>query len=292
MRVAVSVLSRSVLLLMLLSGVAARPASAEVDPPGFAPVPLKGAQTIRLNVLCFEHQVGYDAPATCRGTVMFHDATGRELKRGTYELAPGQTMNLQLTVPATTAAGAPIQRVAIIPCVLPDPGGVAVPSVEVFDREAGRMVLHVNPTAVRMSEFNNSLADPGSLAGFDPQPDPPVFPVATLRTDQAMRMNVFCFEHAVNVAAPEACRGTIMFHDAAGNVLKRATYALAPGQSASVGLAVPGRSGLVGIIPCIVPEPGGRAVPNVEVLDSDARLVMLIGPAATRASRLKQAPVR
>jgi len=280
------------MVLGLLCGLAASPASAEIDPPGFAPVPLEGSQTIRLNVLCFEHQVGFDAPATCRGAVMFHDAAGRELKRSPYELAPGQTMNLQLTIPANTASGAPIQRVAIIPCILPDPGGVAVPSVEVFDRDAGRMVLHVNPAAVRMSEFNNSLADPGSLSGFDPQPDPPVFPVATLRTDQAMRMNIFCFEHAVNTAAPEACRGTIMFHDAAGNVLKRATYDLSPGQSASVGLAAPGRSGLVGIIPCIIPEPGGRAVPNIEVLDSAGRLALLINPTAARASRLKQVVVR
>lgn len=291
MRGALKVLSVWIPMLMLLAG-AVNPAFAEVDPPGFAPVPVKGSQTIRLNVLCFDHQVGYDAPATCRGAVMFHDAAGRELKRSTYELTPGETMNLQLTIPAATASGAPIQRVAIIPCILPDPGGVAVPSVEVFDRDAGRMVLHINPAAARMSEFNNSLADPGSISGFDPQPDPPVFPVATLRTDQAMRMNVFCFEHPVNLAAPESCRGTIMFHDAAGTVLKRATYDLVPGQSASVGLAAPGRSGLVGIIPCIVPEPGGRAVPNVEVLDAEGRLAMLINPTVARASRLKQAPVR
>lgn len=120
MRAAVKMLSRS-LILVLRAGVAASSAAAEVDPPGFAPVPLKGSQTIRMNVLCFEHQVGYDAPATCRGAVMFHDASGRELKSSTYELAPEQTMHLESTIPANTAAGAPIQRVAIIPCILPDP---------------------------------------------------------------------------------------------------------------------------------------------------------------------------
>ena len=288
MRGALKVLSVWIPMLMLLAG-AVNPAFAEVDPPGFAPVPVKGSQTIRLNVLCFDHQVGYDAPATCRGAVMFHDAAGRELKRSTYELTPGETMNLQLTIPAATASGAPIQRVAIIPCILPDPGGVAVPSVEVFDRDAGRMVLHINPAAVRMSEFNNSLADPGSISGFDPQPDPPAYSMYTMRTDQSMRVNLFCFEHPINGVPPEACRGTVMFHDAAGNVLKRAAYTLAPGTSQSLGFApAGGRVLLVGIVPCVVPDPGGRAATVVEVSDAGGTVVQIVEPVTPRASRLKQ----
>ena len=285
-----SFVSRLLTGVALVTATGLAPAAAQtIDPPGFAPVTLKGTQIIRLNVLCFEHGVGYDAAAPCRGDVMFHDANGRELKRGTYDLEPGQAMFLQLAIPATDASGMPIRRVLIIPCVLPQPGGVAAPTVEVIDRDEARVVRHVNPAAVRMSEFNNSLADPGSISGFDPQPDPPVFGVSTLRTDQAMRLNVFCFEHAINGVAPEPCRGTIMFHDAAGNVLKRAAYDLAPGASQSIGFA-PGARVLsaVGIVPCIVPEPGGRAVPSVEVLDADASVVLQIGPVATRASRLEQ----
>jgi hypothetical protein len=143
------------LVLTVAAGLLAATASAQaVDPPGFAPLTLKGTQVIRLNVLCFDHEVGSMLPAACRGEVMFHDAAGREIKSGRYELEPGQTMFLQLAVPALNAAGDPIRRVLIIPCVVPDPGGVAVPTVEVFDRDAGRSIVFANPAAARMSDFS------------------------------------------------------------------------------------------------------------------------------------------
>lgn len=276
--------------LVLLTAAHTTVASAQsIDPPGFGPISVKGTQVVRLNVVCFDHTVGYDAPAPCRGEVMFHDAAGRELKRASYDLAPGATTTLQLAIPATDAAGAPIRRVAIIPCILPQPGGVAVPSAEVYDRDAGRVVLSVNPAAARMSEFNNSLADPGSISGFDPQPDPPAYSMYTMRTDQSMRVNLFCFEHPINGVPPEACRGTVMFHDAAGNVLKRAAYTLAPGTSQSLGFApAGGRVLLVGIVPCVVPDPGGRAATVVEVSDAGGTVVQIVEPVTPRASRLKQ----
>jgi hypothetical protein len=89
--------------------------------------------------------------------------------------------------------------------------------------------------------------------------------------------------------------GTVMFHDVAGNVLRRGTYGLDPGQSRSFEFLPPAaRSGatLVGIVPCIIPDPGGPAVPSVEVMDSDGNVVLNIQPAAARASRFAQAVVR
>ena len=46
------------------------------DPPGFGIVTLKTGQTIGLNVVCFDHQVGFVPPGPCHGLLMFHDAAG------------------------------------------------------------------------------------------------------------------------------------------------------------------------------------------------------------------------
>lgn len=133
-----------------------------------------------------------------------------------------------------------------------------IPSVEVFDRDAGRMVLFSNPAAAHMSAFSDGSPDTGDAVAFDPQPDPPGFAMATLRGDQLLRMNVTCFSHEVAGGLPGACRGTVMFHDAAGNVLRRGTYDLEPGQSRSFEVIPPvTRAGtLAGIVPCVLPEPG------------------------------------
>lgn len=273
---------------VVLAGAGFAPAYAASDPPGFAPVTVKGTQVIALNVNCFDHQVGEWPPNPCRGELMFHDAGGRELKHGSYDLQPGESMTLRLAIPATNAAGERITRVTIIPCIVPGEGR-AVPSVEVFDRQEGRVVLFQNPAAARMSAVSNGLTDPRDEVAFDPQPDPPVFGPATLRSDQVMRMNVTCFSHEVAGYPPNPCVGSVMFHDAAGNVLRRGTYSLEPGQTRSFAVVPPAtREGtLVGIVPCVIPEPGGRIVPNVEVTDGAGNIVLAINPAATRASQFQ-----
>lgn len=277
-----------VALMSLLVASAGVPAFAQaVDPPAMAAVPVRGSQVIRLNVVCFDHEVGLTAPSPCRGELMLHDAGGRQLKRETYELQPGQATFLQLTVPTTSPAGSAIGRIAIVPCVIPAPGG-RVPSVEVFDREAGRVVAFAHPAAARTSEFNNGRTAPGDDAGFDPQPDPPGFGVVTLRGDQTMRLNVACFNHEGNGEAPSACQGGILVHDAAGNVLRRGTYDLAPGQTRSFEFVPPTtRGSFAAIIPCVLPAPGGRAVPSLEVLDSTGNVALLVGPAVARMSQFQ-----
>ncbi len=271
---------------ILLLAVAAAPARAQSDPPGFAPLTLKSTQVISLNVNCFDHPVGDVPPSPCRGELMFHDAAGRVLKEGTYDLQPGESMSFRLAVPATSPAGEVIRRITIIPCIFPGEGR-AIPSVEVFDREAARVILFANPAAARMSAFSAGpdLRDGGDEVAFDPQPDPPVFGMTTLRGDQVMRMNVTCFNHDVVGYPPNPCVGTVMFHDAAGNVIQRGVYDLLPGQTRSFNVVPPtSRLGLVGIVPCVIPEPGGRAVPSVEVTDGAGGVGLLINPAASRAS--------
>jgi hypothetical protein len=259
------------------------------DPPAFAPISVRGGEVIAINVFCFEHGVGGALPTACRGELMFHDVSGRELRSIVYELEPGSSTSLRLPVPATTASGTPIQRVLIIPCIIPAPGGPAVPTVEVFDREAGRVVLFQNPVAARASALSDGTGGGGADSGAEAGSDPPAFGMTTIRSDQTMRMNVFCFEHAAGpVAAPSACHGTVMFHDVAGNVLRRGTYDLEPGQSRSfVFLPPETRLSLAGIIPCVLPDPGGHAVPDVEVVDADGSVRVLMPPAAAHLSQFQ-----
>lgn len=281
-----------VTVVVALAAAGSAPAAAASDPPGFAPVALRGTQVIALNVNCFDHQVGDYPPNPCRGELMFHDAAGRELKRGTYDLQPGQSMSMRLAIPATNAAGERITRILIIPCIMPGEGR-AVPSVEVFDRDADRVVLFAHPAAARMSAFSNGSPDTRDGVAFDPQPDPPVFGPATLRSDQVMRMNVTCFSHDVVGYPPNPCTGAVMFHDAAGNVLRRVAYTLEPGQTRSFAAAPPStRAGLAALIPCILPDPGGRVVPSVEVTDGGGGVALLINPAAARASQFESLAVR
>ena len=86
------------------------PASAQdalSDPPAFAPVSVKAGQIIRINVVCFEHEVGEFPPSPCRGEFMFHDASGHDIKTGSYDLEPGQSAALRVEVrPARPGASA------------------------------------------------------------------------------------------------------------------------------------------------------------------------------------------
>lgn len=274
-----------------LSCAAIDAALAANDPPGFAPIVAKGTQVVSLNVNCFEHQVGDYPPNPCRGELMFHDAAGRELKRGSYDLQPGESMSFRLAIPATNAAGERISRILIVPCIVPGEGR-AIPSTEVFDRDAGRVVHFSHPAVARMSEFSNGSEDVLG-DGATPLSDPPVFGPATLRSDQVMRVNVACFNHDVVGRPPNPCTGEVMFHDASGNELRRASYSLLPGQSRSFSVTPPAtRTGLAAIIPCVIPETGGRVVPGVEITDGAGGVAMQIGPAAARASLFEDAVPR
>ncbi len=285
-------IARQAAMLLPLLAVAIVPGYSQAsDPPGFAAVSTNGNQVVAINVSCFDHQVGLLPPDPCHGELMFHDAAGHVLKRGTYDLQPGESTSLRLAIPAANANGDPIAHVLIVPCVIPAPGGRAVPSVEVFDRAAGRVILFENPAAARMSEFNNSRVDPGSLVGFNPQPDPPGFGLVTLSTSESLRLTVACFEHAVNGFPPDPCRGVAMFHDVAGNILWRGVVALDPGETKSIEFTPPASrtgAGFVSIDPCWLPAPGGRGVPNIEVLDAaSGNVLLLINPAAARMSQFQ-----
>jgi hypothetical protein len=212
---------------------------------------------------------------------MLHDATGNVLKRATYDLLPGRSTFLDL--PFAGGNGNP--RLGISPCILPAPGGRAVPSVQVFDQAVQRVVRFAHPAAARMSSFSNG--SPGEGAPPSVPPDPPGFGLVTIGADQRIRFSVSCFEHPIGGFPPGPCRGEVMFHDANGEVLRSADYDVAPGESAFLAFAPPaGGNPFMTINPCILPAPGGRAVPAVEVFDrATGEVALHIEPAVPSMSQ-------
>ena len=263
------------------------------DPPGFGVMPVRAGQSIWLNVVCFEHNIGKTPPDPCHGTFMFHDAAGNTLKTGRYDLKPGQATLLAWTAPApvdsTNGGGLPF---LIEPCMLPESGGVAIPDVEVLDGNTGAVLRHENPAGARLSEFNKYFSNPALMSGFNPQPDPPGFGMVTLVLGQGARLATSCFEHPVNGIPPGPCSGEMMFHNTAGDVLKSSRYNLKPGETAFLDLLPAVQTdarGLVTIIPCFLPDVGGRAVPNVHVVNlSNGDIVRTINPAVARMSMFQQ----
>ena len=107
--------------------------------------------------------------------------------------------------------------------------------------------------------------------------------------DQILRTNVTCFAHPVNGFPPDPCRGEVMLHNASGDVVTRGSYDLQPGQSTSLIFRTPADEMRHELDPCFMPAPGGRAVPNVEVVDGvTGNTMFLINPAAARMSEFQR----
>ena len=131
---------------------------------------------------------------------------------------------------------------------------------------------------------------------FNPQPDPPGFGLVTLVVGQGIRVNVVCSEHSARLYPPDPCRGTLMFHDMAGDTLASQEVTLRPGQAASLPLSLFRESGdPVGIDPCWIPAPGnrGHAIPSAEVFNSNTgQTLLFMNPAVARLSAFAVNPDR
>ena len=88
---------------------------------------------------------------------------------------------------------------------------------------------------------------------------------------------------------PGPCRAELLFHDAAGNVLASQVVRLKPGQATFLDYRIGVRTGAlerVGIVPCIIPDPGrGRLLPTAEVFDNaTGQTAFLVNPLTPRLS--------
>jgi len=119
------------------------------EPPAFGIVSINPDQTIRLNVVCWEHDVDGMPPSPCSGELMFHDMAGNIVARRLIKLGPGGATYLDFALGPRTS---PVNLVGADPCWIPDPtSGRALPTVEVFDTATGRIARHVNPLTPRIT---------------------------------------------------------------------------------------------------------------------------------------------
>jgi hypothetical protein len=140
---------------------AVRAFNPQPDPPGFGMVGILPDETIRLNVVCYEHQVGATPPDPCRGELMFHNAVGTVLARRLVSLGPGESASLDFAITPDvnadeTEIAAP--RLGISPCIIPAPdSGRMIPSAEVISNTTGHTSLFLNVATPRMAFFDGPI---------------------------------------------------------------------------------------------------------------------------------------
>ena len=136
------------------------------------------------------------------------------------------------------------------------------------------------------------LFRPGlSVKAFNPQPDPPAFGLIGIDPYETARLNAVCavtpLPGGVN---PGPCDVTLAFLDSNGRLVKQATYALRPGQSASLDLTGAASSAVRTQVQPFVPVGGsGFVLVSVDVFDSNTgRTSALLNP--TEPKSLSRTP--
>jgi hypothetical protein len=118
------------------------------DPPAFGMVSVRSGEAIQLHAVCSEHGIGRVAPKACAAQLMLHDEAGNVVAKQDVRLKPGQGATLEYSLPI----GAGLERVGIIPCIVPNPlGGRVLPTAELVDSETDRTLLLINPLTPRLS---------------------------------------------------------------------------------------------------------------------------------------------
>lgn len=161
--------------------------------------------------------------------------------------------------------------------VAPDPSGYrprVIPSLEVFDAATGQ----------------TGVLNPGSLAGFNPQPEPPGdfnFGLFNVVKGQTARVNV-SYVDTPDGFPPGPCRVTVSFYDGDGRLVGESTQALEPGQTVQYDYQT-GGSGRVRIRASVHVEAADGSVvpcvmPSLEVFAADTGRTALFIPGAMMGS--------
>src|ERR1044072_6701021 len=214
-------------------------------------------------------------PSSFNATLSFYDAEGRVIARQEATLSQGRTSTLTYA-PLDLAPGARVSARAVVE-VAPDPSGIipcVIPSVEV----------------VNLDGSPSSVLNPGTLVGFNPQPDPPVPPDFDFGFASCLRRQTFRVSASYIDAdgfPPDPCRVTLSFYEGDGRLVSQTVRVLELGKTVSFDVPVgeiatgsrrvlrssvqveplPGR-----FIPCIMPA--------VEIFNNDTGRTTLFYPGA------------
>lgn len=213
-------------------------------------------------------------------TLALIDAGGRVVARQQVALAQGRPAALNFA-PSEFGAGGRAQLRAQI----------------TVDRDADGVIPCVIPSleVVNIDGSNSTVVNPGTLVGFNPQPEPPgdrepysefEFGFVTVGRGQTMRLNA-AFTDMDSDLPPGPCRVTLSFYDGDGRLVLRTFETVELGQTVSLDVpagelpqtvrkrlratvrveALPG-----GLTPCIMP--------SLEVFNTDTGKTSLFYPGA------------
>jgi hypothetical protein len=273
--------------LLLTLGAPVRTARAQAAPEGrtlnFSAVGVARGQAARLAVYwtrvwppdpCWP-------PGPCKtygpfqATLSFYDAEGRAVARQEATLSQGRASTLTY-VPLDLAPGARASLRGVVE-IESDPGGIVpciIPAIEVINLDGS----------------SSSVVNPGTLVGFNPQPDPPGLPDFDFGLVSAVRGQTFRVSASYIDAdgyPPGPCRVTLSFYDESGRLVAQTVRTLEVGKTVSFDApvgevptgsrrrlrasvhveALPG-----GLIPCVMPA--------VEVFNDDTGKTALFYPGA------------
>jgi hypothetical protein len=213
-------------------------------------------------------------PASYRMSLNFTDEVGNVVATRAMTLTPDKGAALVYAPSSFRADGRATVRANIV--VEPEAGYVPllVPTVEVIDPTSGQ----------------TSIINPGTRAGFNPQPEPPGdshFGLFNVVKGQTARV------HVSNVGAPGGlppgpCRADVTFYDGEGRVVGSETLWLAPGQTlasdfSTAGMPAGWRGRIrAGVHAELLYDRGGAATvaSSLEVFASDTGRGMLFYPGA------------
>lgn len=223
-------------------------------------------------------------------TLALIDAGGRVVARQSFALTQGRPAALNFA-PSEFGAGGRAQLRAQV----------------TVDRDAEGFIPCIIPSleVVNMDGSNSTVVNPGTLVGFNPQPEPPgdrepvfEFGFVTEGRGQTIRLNATFTDLEADLP-PGPCRVTLSFYDGDGRLVLETVETVELGQTVS--LDVP-----AGELPATVRKrlratvrvealPGGLApcvMPSLEVFNADTGKTSLFYPGAMIESEKKMSSER
>lgn len=163
-------------------------------------------------------------PGPCRVTLRFVDGRGAILAESATRIGAARAISLDYR-PVGLRAGERATVRAVLRAE-PDDNGVpplVIPTLEVADSASGR----------------TTLLSPGSIRGFNPQPEPPGdFGITYLASMQVARVSASYVDLPSERGLPPGpCRAVISFKGNGGEVLGRKEVTLAPGETIALDFA-------------------------------------------------------
>ncbi len=213
-------------LLVALAALAPGTAHAQIDPGEFSSSALGVAdgQYLRLNAYFVTADDGGFPPGPCRLTLRFIDQAGATVAESVVTLAPGRATALDYR-PTSLRAG---QRATVRAVILADRD----------DRGTAPRVIE-SLEVIEVATGKTSVGSPGTIRGFNPQPDPPGdWGIWGMAGGQVSRLTATYVGLMSDTGFPPGpCDVALTIFNGDGTVVAARRVTVAPGETVALDLA-------------------------------------------------------